>query len=288
MRRARPGSDGRTGAAPVLPSFFPRVRAWFRRSTLRSKTVGDALTARCVQRGPIEELLGEDAWSTALEDGPCTSGACRRARSQLRSACSSWSCPVRRRRADTRSARRPSGALERTGLAQVGKKRSRRGAHRAGRRRPARLRPPLDRPDRRPARLRLDLLADRAALRPAHPAPAGRSGRSTSAPATASRRCSQRSHSQHVVATDVNPRALAFTELNAALSGLDNVECRRGSLFEPVEGEQFDLIVCNAPFVVSPERRWTYRDGCARRRRALGAGRPRERRRTSRPAASRR
>ena len=68
-------------------------------------------------------------------------------------------------------------------------------------------------------------------------------------------------HSEHVVATDVNPRALAFTELNAALSGIDNVETRRGSLFEPVAGEQFDLIVCNPPFVVSPERRWTYRDG---------------------------
>ena len=68
-------------------------------------------------------------------------------------------------------------------------------------------------------------------------------------------------HTRHVVATDVNARALAFTELNAALSSLDNVECRRGSLFEPVEGERFDLIVCNAPYVVSPERRWTYRDG---------------------------
>ena len=68
-------------------------------------------------------------------------------------------------------------------------------------------------------------------------------------------------HSEHVIATDVNPRALAFTELNAALSGIDNVETRRGSLFEPVDGEHFDLIVCNPPFVVSPERRWTYRDG---------------------------
>jgi methylase of polypeptide subunit release factors len=68
-------------------------------------------------------------------------------------------------------------------------------------------------------------------------------------------------HSEHVVATDVNPRALAFTELNAALSGIDNVETRRGSLFEPVAGERFDLIVCNPPFVISPERRWTYRDG---------------------------
>ena len=68
-------------------------------------------------------------------------------------------------------------------------------------------------------------------------------------------------HSERVIATDVNPRALAFTELNAALSGIGNVETRRGSLFEPVAEERFDLIVCNPPFVVSPERRWTYRDG---------------------------
>ena len=68
-------------------------------------------------------------------------------------------------------------------------------------------------------------------------------------------------HSDHVIATDVNPRALAFTELNAALSDITNVETRRGSLFEPVAGERFDLIICNPPFVVSPERRWTYRDG---------------------------
>ena len=44
-------------------------------------------------------------------------------------------------------------------------------------------------------------------------------------------------HARHVIATDVNPRAIAYTELNAALNGLRNVECRRGSLFEPVEGE---------------------------------------------------
>jgi methylase of polypeptide subunit release factors len=68
-------------------------------------------------------------------------------------------------------------------------------------------------------------------------------------------------HADHVVATDVNPRALAYTELNAALNGLTNIECQRGSLFEPVRDELFDLIMCNAPYVVSPERRWTYRDG---------------------------
>ena len=67
-------------------------------------------------------------------------------------------------------------------------------------------------------------------------------------------------HARHVIATDVNARALAYTELNAALNGLTNVECRSGSLFEPVAGETFDLITCNAPYVVSPERRWAYRD----------------------------
>jgi len=67
-------------------------------------------------------------------------------------------------------------------------------------------------------------------------------------------------HAQHVIATDVNPRALAYTQLNAGLNGLANIECRQGSLFDPVDNETFDLITCNAPFVVSPERRWAYRD----------------------------
>jgi len=64
----------------------------------------------------------------------------------------------------------------------------------------------------------------------------------------------------HVVATDINPRALAFTELNAALNGFTNIEVRLGSLFDAVGGERFDLITCNPPYVVSPESRWAYRD----------------------------
>jgi methylase of polypeptide subunit release factors len=68
-------------------------------------------------------------------------------------------------------------------------------------------------------------------------------------------------HADTAIATDVNDRALAFTALNAGLNGLDNVETRNGSLFEPVAGEEFGLITCNAPFVVSPETRWVYRDG---------------------------
>jgi methylase of polypeptide subunit release factors len=67
-------------------------------------------------------------------------------------------------------------------------------------------------------------------------------------------------HADHVVATDINPRALRFTQISAALNGLDNVETRLGSLFEPVAGETFDLITCNAPFVISPKARWQYRD----------------------------
>ncbi len=68
-------------------------------------------------------------------------------------------------------------------------------------------------------------------------------------------------HARNVVATDVNPRALAFTSLNAALNGLDNVETRLGNLFAPVAGESFDLVICNAPYVISPDTKWQYRDG---------------------------
>ena len=85
-------------------------------------------------------------------------------------------------------------------------------------------------------------------------------------------------HAASVTATDVNPRALHFTRLTAALSGLDAIETRQGSLFEPVSGETFDLVVSNPPFVISPGGRFTYRDGgmpgdelC--RRLVAGAGR---------------
>ena len=58
-------------------------------------------------------------------------------------------------------------------------------------------------------------------------------------------------HVGHVVATDVNPRALAMARLTAELNGLD-IDVRDGSLFEPVAGETFDLIATNPPFVISP------------------------------------
>jgi SAM-dependent methyltransferase len=67
-------------------------------------------------------------------------------------------------------------------------------------------------------------------------------------------------HSAEVVAADRNPRAVAFAAFNARLNGLDNVECLEGDLFEPVRGRQFDLVVSNPPFVISPESRYIYRD----------------------------
>ena len=65
---------------------------------------------------------------------------------------------------------------------------------------------------------------------------------------------------EQVVATDVTERALAMATVNARLNGATNVELRSGNLFEPVEGESFDLIVGNPPFVISPETSHVYRD----------------------------
>jgi SAM-dependent methyltransferase len=67
-------------------------------------------------------------------------------------------------------------------------------------------------------------------------------------------------HCDRVVATDVNPRALAFAEFNAALNGISGIEFREGGLFEPVVGERYDLIASNPPYVISPETELVYRD----------------------------
>jgi len=69
-------------------------------------------------------------------------------------------------------------------------------------------------------------------------------------------------HSDRVVATDVNERALRITRLNAELNNAEAIEVRSGSLFEPVAGDRFDLIATNPPFVISPAtgERLVYRD----------------------------
>ena len=67
-------------------------------------------------------------------------------------------------------------------------------------------------------------------------------------------------HSSRVVASDVNPRAVALATLTMALNGLDHVSVHLGDRFDPVAGDQFDLIVSNPPYVISPLRRYLFRD----------------------------
>lgn len=61
-------------------------------------------------------------------------------------------------------------------------------------------------------------------------------------------------HSDVVVGTDINPRAVWMASLSAGLSGVE-MELREGSLFEPVAGREFDLIVSVPPFAITPEFR---------------------------------
>ena len=60
-------------------------------------------------------------------------------------------------------------------------------------------------------------------------------------------------HASRIVATDVNARALELARLTLALNEVD-AEVREGSLYEPLGGDRFDLIVSNPPFVMSPPR----------------------------------
>ncbi|MDX9787844.1 MAG: class I SAM-dependent methyltransferase [Desulfobacterales bacterium] len=68
-------------------------------------------------------------------------------------------------------------------------------------------------------------------------------------------------HSDRVIASDKNPRAAGLAAFNARLNGLGHLHCLVGNLFEPFCKHQFDLIVTNPPFVISPETRYIYRDG---------------------------
>ncbi len=66
-------------------------------------------------------------------------------------------------------------------------------------------------------------------------------------------------HADRVVGTDVNPRALAYARANAALCEVD-LELRQGSMLDPVGDDEFDLIVSNPPYVLSPESALVFRD----------------------------
>lgn len=69
-------------------------------------------------------------------------------------------------------------------------------------------------------------------------------------------------HCRRIVATDLNPRALELARISTVISGV-TIDARLGSLYEPVAGETFDLIVTNPPYVMSPpsRSRLVYREG---------------------------
>ena len=52
--------------------------------------------------------------------------------------------------------------------------------------------------------------------------------------------------------TDINPRAIELARLNAEVNGIDDVEFRLGSLYEPVASETFNRIVSQPPYIPQP------------------------------------
>ncbi len=56
-----------------------------------------------------------------------------------------------------------------------------------------------------------------------------------------------------ITATDVSAEALAIARANANALGMDRILWRRGSWYEAVPGERFDLIVSNPPYVAEAD-----------------------------------
>ena len=55
-----------------------------------------------------------------------------------------------------------------------------------------------------------------------------------------------------VATTDLSERSATFCQFNAALNGHPLLDCFAGDRFEPLKGRDFDRIVCNPPFVITP------------------------------------
>lgn len=68
-----------------------------------------------------------------------------------------------------------------------------------------------------------------------------------------------------IIATDISRRALQTASINLEMNNVVNVELRYGSLYRPVEGEAFDVIISNPPMTPSiqpfPRYTWGGADG---------------------------
>ena len=67
--------------------------------------------------------------------------------------------------------------------------------------------------------------------------------------------------SGQVVGVDLNPRAIRFSVFNALLNGIENIRFLCSDLYTQVDGERFDVILANPPFVPSPVAGCHFRDG---------------------------
>jgi methylase of polypeptide subunit release factors len=70
-------------------------------------------------------------------------------------------------------------------------------------------------------------------------------------------------HAGRVVGVDVNSRALRLAAWTLALSGVGNAELGLEDVRDFAARERFGLVTANPPFIVSPDRRWLYRDAAA-------------------------
>jgi release factor glutamine methyltransferase len=63
-----------------------------------------------------------------------------------------------------------------------------------------------------------------------------------------------------VVATDISAEALAVAQHNARRHALVNVTFRQGSWWEPLQDQQFDLVVSNPPYIAAGDPHLTCGD----------------------------
>lgn len=61
-----------------------------------------------------------------------------------------------------------------------------------------------------------------------------------------------RRNNNTVVATDISDIAIQAAKQNAERNNLDGIDFRKGSIYEPINGEKFDYVVANLPFT-NPE-----------------------------------
>jgi release factor glutamine methyltransferase len=103
-------------------------------------------------------------------------------------------------------------------------------------------------PDTLIPRPETELLVELALARIAPDAPAHVADLGTGSGAIALAIASERPRAR-MVAVDVSGEALEVARGNAAMLGIDNVEFRRGDWLAPLDGERFDLIASNPPYI---------------------------------------